>query len=159
MRDKYVVIRDTREQKNNGWWFGETELCAGTEKGTLKTGDYSLRGLESIFTIERKRSTGELAKNIFEKRWWRELERMGDFAHPFLMFEFDIDMIRRFPRDSGIPQSKWPELKVSANLLLRKYMEIEIKYKPKIILAPYDSKGRAILLFKYVSEMYESKRV
>jgi hypothetical protein len=41
---KFTVIRDSREQ--NGWTFLARARCQGTEVGTLKTGDYAIKGLE-----------------------------------------------------------------------------------------------------------------
>lgn len=152
---KYEVVKDTREQQ--GWNFIPSLNCAGMVVSTLKTGDYSLKGLEEIFIIERKGSCGEFATNVFQKRFFRELDRMEDFAHAYLILEFDFDTLKRFPEGSGIPRSRWKYLKVSANLLLRKYAEIELKYKTKVIFAPFNGKERASLLFKYVSELYNGK--
>lgn len=44
---KAVVIIDTREQLPYNFTFEST-------RATLKTGDYSLAGLESVVSIERK---------------------------------------------------------------------------------------------------------
>ncbi len=154
---KYKVIRDNREQTNNGWWFSESQNCDGTVKGTLKTGDYSLVGLESVLTIERKRSTGEFAQNICEKRFWRELDRLEGFAHPFLILEFDYTDLKRYPEGSGIPCNRWGHLKTNHNFLIKKFMDIELNYKTKVIFAPFNSQERASLIFKYVWSKYDAK--
>ena len=86
MKSKVHVIRDTREQKTgNGWWFPESSLCAGTVVQTLKSGDYTLEGFEETFVIERKSGTAEIAQNINEGRFVRELERLEEFRFPFLL--------------------------------------------------------------------------
>src|SRR5688572_9057132 len=60
----YTVIRDTREQK--GWIFEANAYCEGTVIETMKTGDYTLRGLEDRFVVERKRNVAEFAQNILQ---------------------------------------------------------------------------------------------
>lgn len=55
MVDKFSIIRDTREKE--GWNFDFYSSCAIESRG-LKTGDYTLEGLEEILCIERKANTG-----------------------------------------------------------------------------------------------------
>lgn len=153
--EKYTVIRDTREQSNNGWWFPESSYCLGTKIGTLKTGDYSLIGLEDIFAVERKKNTSEFSQNINEKRFFRELERMDKFEHPFLVLEFTLADIYSFPRNSGIPSSKWKYLKVTPNYILKKLAEIELNFKTKVIFADDNGPDIAETLFKYVNMKYQ----
>src|SRR6185312_8933976 len=101
----YEVIRDTREQL--GWTFAKHSPCLGTVSGTLKTGDYTLKGLEETFVIERKRNTAEVAANVAQDRFWRELERLESFALPFIVCEFSLADVLSFPENSGIPEFKW----------------------------------------------------
>ena len=61
----YTVIQDTREKE--GWYFSEYDKCSGMESGTLKTGDYTLRGFEELVCIERKASTSEISQNLGKK--------------------------------------------------------------------------------------------
>lgn len=63
---KYTVIQDTREQK--GWYFSEYDKCNGMEQGSLKTGDYTLKGFEDMVCIERKFSVEEIATNLGKKK-------------------------------------------------------------------------------------------
>lgn len=153
MMTKYVVIKDTREQ--NGWDFPENEYCGGMVNRKLDTGDYSVLGLEDKLCIERKRSTGELAGNICEKRFFRELERMENFPHSFLILEFDYNDLILFPARSGIPPNKWKRLKITSRFLLKKMVEIDLQYKVKIIFAPHNGIERSSLIFRYISEMYD----
>src|ERR1022692_1606102 len=103
--EKYTVIRDTREQK--GWDFFEDDYCDGMIEKKLDSGDYSILGLENVFCIEKKRNTAELAKNIFEKRFFAELQRLEKFDYSFLILEFNLIDVLNFPFGSGIPQNKW----------------------------------------------------
>ena len=86
MEIKYQVIRDTREQ--NGWDFTAGNSCEGTLVEGLKTGDYSIKGYEHLLSIERKGCIAELASNLVEDRFERELERMESFKYSFLILEF-----------------------------------------------------------------------
>ena len=74
---KYVVLKDTREK--NGWNFNSSSKCLAVARWGLKTGDYTIRGLEKDLVIERKASTGELAMNLGKKRkaFEAEIERMS----------------------------------------------------------------------------------
>jgi hypothetical protein len=132
--EKYRVVRDTREHADgDGWWFDESELCLGTVVQGLKTGDYTIEGLEDVLCIERKASTGEFAKNITEGRFERELERMELFKYPFMILEFTIQDILAFPKNSSIPQYKWQYLKITPQFMMKRFIEYQLKYKTKII--------------------------
>lgn len=67
---KYKIVVDTREQKP--LW----KECADVERGTLKTGDYSIKGFENKFAIERK-SLSDLYGTLGggNARFKKELER------------------------------------------------------------------------------------
>ena len=58
----FTVIKDTREQ--DGWTFERFDTryhtCTGMVLQKLETGDYSLKGMENIFCVERKGSVAEL---------------------------------------------------------------------------------------------------
>ena len=81
----YTVIQDTREKE--GWYFSEYDKCSGMESGTLKTGDYTLRGFEEVVCIERKASTSEISQNLGKKKapFQAEMERMKDYPVAFLI--------------------------------------------------------------------------
>lgn len=151
---KYEVIRDTREQKNQGWFFEPGPSCTGTVIQKLDTGDYTLQGYEDIVAIERKRSTSELATNLNEARFVRELERLEAFQLPFIVCEFTLDDVFAFPENSGIPREKWSELKVTPQFLLRRINELVVKYKTRFIFAGNTEHAKAFVssLFKRVVE-------
>lgn len=126
--NKFTIIRDTREQPDNGWIFEPSEYCNGTEIGTLKTADYSIKGLVDIFAIERKRNTSEFAKNITESRFENELDRLNKILHAFVVLEFDFSDIMLFPMNSGIPKFKWPHLRITSQFILKKFNDYQVKY-------------------------------
>lgn len=134
---KYTVVRDTREQK--GWSFAPSDTCAGTVIGTLKTGDYSLLGYERQFVVERKGSVGEFVQNITQKEKWAafkdELGRLEEFAAPFIILEFNMGEILRYPEGSGLPFKVRQNIRISPQFCLKRFLEIELAFKVKIIPA------------------------
>jgi len=147
------VIRDTREQeKGDGWWFPESTLCAGTVVQTLKTGDYTLEGFEETFVIERKSGSAEIAQNITEKRFVRELERLEEFKYPFIIAACTWDDIYNFPKGSDIPQRVWPKLRAKNFFMVKTLLEYQLKYKTRIILAGSHGQDIAKSLFKRILE-------
>ena len=70
-----TIIIDTREQ--TPLFF---PACVPTRRATLKTGDYSIAGYESEFTVERK-SLPDLVNTVIHdrERFERELERMQTY--------------------------------------------------------------------------------
>ncbi len=133
---------------------GPSEDCEGMVVGTLPTGDYSLPGLENEFAIERKGSSGEFAQNIVQERFKDELLRLDSFRFPFLVLEFSMDDIMRFPENSGVPKSKWHELRIKPNFILSCLLSIETKYKTKVVLAGKYGMNTAQYLFKKMADHY-----
>ncbi len=77
-----TIIIDSREQRP----FKIPKLA--TEGGTLQTGDYSIKGLESLFTVERK-SIDDLVSSVTKgrDRFERELARMRGYHFARLLIE------------------------------------------------------------------------
>ena len=136
------VLVDTREK--NPWRFENSELT------TLKTGDYTLKGYESKFVIERKGCLEEFASNIIQPRFFKELQRLEDFTHPFLILEFNMSDIMDFPASTAIPKHLWPSLKITPQFILRTFLEIQTSFKVRPILAGVYGKDTALSLFKRI---------
>jgi hypothetical protein len=151
----YVVLRDTREQQ--GWDFPLSANCTGVQDATLETGDYTLAGYEKVLCIERKGSCGEFARNLLENRFEKELQRMEAFPHSFIILEFTMAEILSFPKGSGIPPYLWKSLKTSPYFLLKRFIELQFKYKTKIILAGKHGKDVASSVFKRMVEHVAQK--
>lgn len=154
---KYTVVRDSREQPGNGWVWVPSTLCSGTVVKALKTGDYTLEGLEKLFVIERKKNVAEFAGNILQKRFENELIRLEDFAHPFLILEFDLNDMMRWPVGSGIPYRQQKKMKITNTFILKRFMDITLQYKVKVILAGQHGKAVATSLFKRMFEKYKKE--
>ena len=138
---RFTVIRDTREKEGHGWWFDEDAYCVGTEATKLDIGDYSIKDKEHILCIERKEAASELAGNCGEKRFLKELKAMGSFPHAFLLLEFTWDDLERYPVGSGIPNSKWKDLRIKYKYIMRVLTSAQIEYGIHVI--PCGNKKRA----------------
>ena len=121
-QDEFTVIVDTREQLP--WEFG----FHTTSRKKLDTGDYSIQGMESIFTIERKMSVSEIATNITENRFKDVLNRLSQIPHAFLIMEFDIEDIYTFPVGSDIPKKMWDKLRIKGNYIIKILLEASINH-------------------------------
>lgn len=148
-KPRYTVVRDTREKEGQGWEFPGTVACAGTVREALPTGDYTLKGFESVFTIDRKGAVSEFATNVFEERFERELARMATFELAVVLLEFELSDIVNYPRTSGIPKCRWKRLRVNGSSYLRRFWELQLKY-PHVhfLFAGRHGKEAASSLFK-----------
>ena len=81
------VFIDTREQRP--WTFPEPTFTV--EKRTLRTGDYTIAGLEDCVTLERK-SLGDFVDTVIHDwiRFRKELRRMAGFDYAAVVVEADI---------------------------------------------------------------------
>lgn len=126
----FNVIVDTREQQP--WNFTSSSINE-IKRQKLDTGDYSIEGMEDILCIERKQSVSELAGNITDKRFIRELERMAKFRFKFLILEFDYYSIDIFPQGSTIPEKFRKNIRVSGNYIMKMLSEIQVKYGVHVV--------------------------
>jgi len=153
----YTVIKDTREQ--DGWFFSPYDKCEGMEIGTLHTGDYTLKGYEDVVCVERKASVSEIAMNLGRKKkpFQEEIERMKDFHFSFLILEFNMEDVIKYPEGSSVPKSARSKVRVTGKYLLKCLMEFEIWYGTKIIFC--GNKQNAFLvtnsIFKRLTELFD----
>lgn len=151
--DKFTVLQDTREKERFGkWHFPVSDSCNGTVTETMKTGDYTLKGFEDTFCLERKGKLSEFATNINEKRFDRELERLDSFKYPFLLLEFSMEDVMKWPYGAGVPLDKIPQIRTTKYFIVLKMNEIMVKHKTKIILAGSHGQNIAYSLFKRIIE-------
>ncbi len=123
----FNVIIDTREKTP----WNMTNACSSIDDiitTKLPTGDYAIEGMEDVLCIERKRSVSELANNITKDRFWNEMERMKKIPHSFLVLEFSIDDILKFPIGSNVPKNMWSKIRVKGQYILLKLSEIQVDY-------------------------------
>jgi ERCC4-type nuclease len=86
---KIPVVIDTREQAGHEWAFVDDLFTV--ERGTLVTGDVSVRGLTDVIAIERK-TCGDAVSTVIHQwqRFRRELYRLAAMDHPLLVIEASV---------------------------------------------------------------------
>jgi ERCC4-type nuclease len=161
MADKipaYRVVKDTREQ--DGYTFesfsGRYTSCKGMVVKKLDTGDYSLEGLEDRLCIERKGRVSELAINLGKDkaRFMREIERMQEFEFPFLILEFSLDDVIKFPEGADIPEGNMSKVKITGKYLLKMLVEIQMNYNIPVYFCDNKRNAKFLInsIFKRVNE-------
>lgn len=155
---EYTIIRDTREKDKHGWfWEPEDKIAGkcrviGTEETGLKSGDYSIKGLEDKVVIERKEGFGELHGNMSptenKERFINEMERIKDIPHKFILVE---SCINRDILTLSIPQyrSGPPSRRV-----LEWLIELQMKYGVHVMFVGDAGKSAARLIFEKVARLY-----
>lgn len=142
------IIIDTREQQP--WEFSR---CATASK-KLDTGDYSLEGYEHLLCIERKKSVGEIANNIVEKRFKDVIQRMTNYKYAFFIMEFSMDDVLSYPIGSNVPRKMWDKLRVSSGFILKVLLEIQLKYNIKILFCG-DASNASKVAQSLMTKVYE----
>ena len=140
--------------------FSVYDKCAGMKTSTLHTGDYTLEGFDDVVCVERKASTAEIAMNLGRKKkaFQAEMERMKDYAFAFIICEFDMEDILRYPKGSSVPKRAQSNVKVTGKYLLKSLLEFQIWYDTKILFC--GNKSNAFLvcnsLFKRLNELFHA---
>lgn len=144
----FEIIKDSREKAGHGFEFRKSTNCTGMVRKALKTGDYTLTGLEDVVCIERKESTSEICSNLCKPdliRFEKELARMATFKMAVIILEFDMDDLLAFPRGSGIPAGKQRFIKARGPYLLKIICELQARY-PNTHWIFAGSNGQAVAL-------------
>lgn len=145
---KYKVIKDTREKL--GWDFEENLRCSGTIISGLKTGDYTLEGLENTLCIERKYCVSEIANNLGAKHkpFFREILRMEPYEYAFIICEFSMSELISYPYGSNLSKKIQAKIKMSGNYLLSKVLDIQLKTNVQFLFC--DNRSNAIEVAKKI---------
>ncbi len=156
----YTVIKDTREK--NGWFFSKYDKCEGMTVSGMPTGDYTIEGFEDIVCVERKACTSEIAMNLGRKKepFRAEMERMKDFPFSFIICEFSISDLLKYPENSKVPDRMKGKVKVTGKYLLKSIVEFQIWYNTKILFC--DNKHNAFVvcnsIFKRLNELFNKEQ-
>ncbi len=145
-----LILCDTREK--------QPYKLKGYDHTAIKldTGDYTIEGCEHLFSVDRKASVSELATNLTQKRFARELERLAQIDHPYLLLEFSPEDISRYPIGSDVPRKRWRYIKVRAPFIFAALTKINVEYGINIIYG-YDrahSERLLIELCKRIDKKY-----
>jgi ERCC4-type nuclease len=152
----FIVVKDTREQ--DGYYFKEYNTCAGMVEEKLDTGDYSIKGLEDKICIERKGCVEELAMNLGSKKhtFLNEIERMASFPHKFIVLEFSLDELIKFPEETRIPIKNKGAVKITGKYMLKCLMEFQIYNNVHVLFCgnKYNAFIAVSSILKRINEMY-----
>jgi ERCC4-type nuclease len=123
----FTIIVDTREQKP--WTFDHYQ----TSHAKLDTGDYSIQGLENILGIERKRNVAEIANNITESRFKDVVSRMSQLKHSFILLEFELSDVLKYPIGSTVPKRLWDKIRITPAYLLKHLTNLQLEHNIKVL--------------------------
>lgn len=137
---EFTIIVDTREQKP---WTFENHSIANTK---LDTGDYSIQGLEHILCIERKRNVAEIANNITENRFKDVIDRIKTYKFPFILLEFNINDVLRYPIGSTIPKKLWSKIRISPQYIMKHLIDMQVENNIHVIFCGDSSNAEKIAL-------------
>lgn len=153
---KFNVIRDTREQKNF-WTFANYSEVENVIDKKLDTGDYTIEGFENTLCIERKHNVAEIAKNIVEDRFERELERMKEFYYPYLILEFGLDDVYNYPNVSCVPPKIRKRVKIRGSFIFKKLAEMCVTYQIPIIPCGHPKYAEEMVV-SLMKRVYEAEK-
>lgn len=99
MAEPLTLIVDSREQRELD--FSRFKGVATVRQG-LKTGDYSISGLQDKWVCERK-SVGDIVGTIVSghERFLREMERMRDFEERYILIEHSPSVLFSYCMQHG----------------------------------------------------------
>lgn len=151
---KYLVIRDTREKEGSGWMWEPSHHTKGTVVQTLQTGDYTIDGFQEFLCVERKHSVSEIAGNIIDERFERELQRMCQFKYKFIICEFSLSDVEVYPDRERMSDKIKNRIKIKGSYIMRMLSEYELKYGVHIVFAgnSHNAKWYASSIFKRLME-------
>lgn len=153
MSRSFTVLVDTREKQP---WELSSGRVLGREFIKLDTGDYTVEGLEDKLCIDRKASVNELAGNVTQARFKRELERIKEFPHAFIILEASAQDVFDYPHTADLPPAVRKKIKISGNYLMRCLNRMQIKYGFNVIYAGNRENAQriAVNLMEDVLELY-----
>jgi ERCC4-type nuclease len=135
---KPVVLVDTREQQPYSLVQHHPNWIGGLKFVTLKTGDYSIEGMESLLALERKSMTDAIQSTMSgRERFIRSCERLAAFRWKAILIEATYEEMKSYYRaqDENLLTEAHP------NAVCGTYDAIEAKFGIPII---YSSRNRIL---------------
>ena len=114
------IIVDTREKEPYTFYGEDVEI----HYDKLDTADYTLVGLENKLAVERKKSVSEISQNLISARFTKELKRMTQIPHSFIVCEFSLQQLIDFPVGANLPPKVFKKIKITGRFLLRRMCEV-----------------------------------
>ncbi len=133
---KPIVVVDTREKQPLPLYANHPNWIGGEGRGTMKTGDYTLAGMESLLALERKNLTDLVACSIFyRERFLATCARLARFRWKAILIEATYEDIKGGFEQFDIPSEVHP------NTVCGTLDAIEAKFGIPII---YTSRNQAL---------------
>lgn len=106
---KPVVLVDTREQQPLSLFPNHGNWLLGEKRATLKTGDYTVEGMEELLCLERKSLADLVACTVtYRKRFIASCARMAKFKWKAILVEATFEDIKSGFERFDIPSGTHP---------------------------------------------------
>lgn len=152
-----VIVIDTREQRP--WGFPPH---IQVEVGTLRTGDYAIKGDETNFAIERKSGDDFIGTvSIGWHRFCKELNRMDEsrFAAKIIIVETDFETFCYRTRQGAILPPDHEHIRCTPQFVMKRIAQLSFR-NVTVLFAGTPELGAAVALrlFYEREEQIELKR-
>ena len=77
-------------------------------------------------------SVSEIAQNVNQKRFHRELERMAKIPSSYILIEARIEEVQAFPHDSNLPLAIKNKIRMNGHFLISKLEQIKETYNVNV---------------------------
>lgn len=148
------IIQDTREKEP--WSLTSFEDVRAQVIETVNAGDYTIKGKETLITIDRKKKPAELANNLgmYKDRFMRELERMRQYKFRYVICEFPYEKLLMFPKGSGLPLRVQRKVRAKGKFLVSQVQRMSEEYEVEFIFCANreEAQERAMELFREALE-------
>ena len=106
---KPVILVDTREQQPFALHANHPNWIDGERRATLKTGDYTVEGMEAILALERKNLADLVACTVtYRKRFLANCERLAQLRWKAILIEASFEDIKSGWTEFDIPSDVHP---------------------------------------------------
>ena len=106
---KPVVLVDTREQEPFPLYANHPNLISGERRVALKTGDYTVEGMESLLCLERKNLADLVACTVtYRRRFLAACSRLSRFPWKAIIVEATYEDIKGGLESFDIPSAVHP---------------------------------------------------
>lgn len=106
---KPVVLVDTREQKPFPLYLNHPNWIGGERRAALKTGDYTVEGMESLLCLERKNLADLVACTVtYRRRFLAVCSRLARFPWKAILVEATLEDIKGGFESFDIPSEVHP---------------------------------------------------
>jgi len=106
---KPLVLVDTREQEPFALFANHPNWIGGERRTALKTGDYTVEGMETLLALERKSLADLVACTVvYRKRFLACCERLAKFRWKAILIEASLDDIKGGFDQFDIPSEVHP---------------------------------------------------